>query len=135
VKTLEFGKPIELTEAQGRLTDLISRSEWGRIAPDVLRSLGPDVRRLRRFLDQNALSDTDEAKVVLKQFGISQAQRTATSKAAAAGKVFSSKAFKSPKDWYSKRAAETAKKAIGKTKRRKGKKGISSPTTNRPVKA
>jgi hypothetical protein len=75
MKTLEFGKPIELTEAQGRLIDLISRGEWGRIAPDVLRSLVRDVRRLRRFLDQNALSDTDEAKVVLKQFGPSAEDR------------------------------------------------------------
>jgi hypothetical protein len=135
MKTLEFGKPIELTEAQGRLIDLISRGEWGRIAPHVLRSLAPDVQRLRRFLDQNALSDTDEAKVVLKQLSISQAQRTATSKAVATGKAPPSKAFKSPKGWYSKPAAEAAKKAIAKTKRRKGKKGPSAPTTNRPVKA
>jgi hypothetical protein len=135
MKTVEFGKPIELTEAQGRLVDLISRGERDRIAPEVLRSFVPHVRGFRQFLVQNALSDTDEAKAVLKQLGIGPARRIAAPETASAGKVLSSKAFKSSKSWYSKRAAEAARKAIGKAKCSKGKKGLSTPTSNRPVKA
>jgi hypothetical protein len=132
--TLKFGKPIELNETQGRLMELISKGEWSQISPEVLRSLVPDTSVFLEFLAKNDLSDTDEAKAVLKQLGIGKAPKTAVAKAKAAGKTIFWKQ-RSLKGRYAKRAAAAAKKITDKTKRRKGKKRRSAPTTNHPVKA